>query len=132
MENKSIHRLYSIEFPNGKFYFGSTKFLIHRRMRNHAYSARSGSTLKVHQAIRQFGIENCRMSTLVLGDEKYIKQIEENAILFFMSLFPFGYNSYIGSKLSPSHTRSGENNGMYGRKHSDETKEKIRQKALSR
>lgn len=124
--------LYKISFPDGKNYFGVTKFALHRRMRNHAHVARAGAKFPVSEAIRKFGIENCVAETLVVAEKPYLLELEKRAILAFNSAVPFGYNAYIGSELSASYSRCGANNGMFGKRHSDATKQKISKRRMEK
>lgn len=120
--------LYRITFPDGKAYLGVTKFELHRRLRNHAHVARSGSSFPVSKAIREFGLSRCKAETLVVGDKSYLLELEERAIVAFGSAAPNGYNAYVGSKLTSLYPRSGASNGMFGKKHSAETRLKISQR----
>jgi len=99
--------LYKLTFPDGKAYFGVTKFALHRRLRNHAHAARSGSAFPVSEAIRKFGLENCLAQTLVVADKSYLLELEKRVIKEFNSAVPFGHNAYIGSAPSEAYSRRG-------------------------
>ena len=84
--------LYQIEFPNGKSYIGITKFSAEKRFSGHCKDSKCGKLL-VHNAIRKYGKENCKIKTLlVANDIGYLKDVEIKAIAAFKTQHPDGYN----------------------------------------
>lgn len=102
-----------------------------------------GSKL-VYQAIQKYGVENFTFDVLCESDEISIKQLEAVLIAQLNTKVPDGYNLTDGGegtygwkpsaktrkKMSVSH--QGRKNGMYGKKHSETTKEKQSRKAKER
>lgn len=86
--------LYCIEFPNGKKYIGITKHTAKWRFRNHLCNHRNGT---LNNAIRKYGRENCKLTTLVIAaDIIYLRDLETRAISALNTLRPHGYNSIAG------------------------------------
>ena len=81
--------LYVLEFPNGKGYVGITSFG-HRRFTMHKASARAGSRLLVHKAIRKHGEPTC--SFLFSGTIEEMAVLEVELIAELGTLMPGGYN----------------------------------------
>lgn len=107
---------------NNKVYIGITSKGISARWKEHLYNAEHECPFKLHRAIRKYGKENFTVELidfcnswdeLAAKEKEYIKQYRSNED-------EFGYNL----------TEGGD--GTFGRLHSEETKEKIRQKALGR
>jgi group I intron endonuclease len=102
-----------------------------------------GSIL-VYQAIKKYGLKNFQFETMHEGIEQEIKELEILSIQTLETRAPNGYNLTAGGEgswgWSPSEetrrkmslARKGERNGMFGKKQSLETREKIRQKAKQR
>lgn len=89
--------LYQIEFPNAKKYIGITKFSAEKRFAGHFDGAEKGKKLLINNAIRKYGKENCKVSTLVISDDiEYLKDLEVKAIAAFNTRYPNGYNSTSG------------------------------------
>lgn len=96
-------QLYVAEFPNGKRYFGITKFALAKRISLHFSAAfKKHSRFRVHCAIREYGQQaRTFFRTAVIGDKDYIFDLEEKAIRAFRTRNPnFGYN--MPKKLAPS------------------------------
>lgn len=95
------YQLYVAEFPNGKRYFGITKFHLSKRIRLHFSAAiNKRSHFRVHSAIREYGDEaRSFFRTLVIGPKGYIAALEDRMIAEFRTSNPaFGYNM---AKSSP-------------------------------
>jgi group I intron endonuclease len=107
---------------NGKVYVGLTVQGTRTRFLHHLYEARSGSNFPVHCAIRKYGESNFDVETLFEAQtHEELKQKEQEYIqLFNCFKTEFGYNL----------TKGGD--GTLGRAHSEETKDKIRTKAVGR
>lgn len=124
--------MYKIEFPDGKLYIGVTKFALHRRVRNHASTARNGDNRPVSQAIRRFGLESCKASVLCFDDKPALVELERPMIERLGCAFPAGYNAYVGSTPTSACSRKGSSNGVFVRKHSESTKALIAAKRKER
>lgn len=107
---------------NNKIYIGITNQGAGVRYLHHLYEARSGSPFPIHNAIRKYGKNNFTLEIVELCEtSEILKEREKYWIAFYNSTDrSIGYNM----------TEGGD--GTFGRKHSEETKEKIRQKALGR
>lgn len=82
---------------NGKFYFGQTNRTLKQRKAAHASSAKQGSQLRFHQAIRKYGIDAFLFEEIYFGDIDIVRKIEEQYIAEFSSMdFSIGYNSTKG------------------------------------
>lgn len=106
----------------GKVYIGITNQGAGTRYRHHWYEARIGEPAPIHRSMAKYGEENFTLEIIDFADtcdelkdkEKYwIKQYDSN-------------NREKGYNL----TEGGD--GTFGRLHSEETKDKIRQKAIGR
>lgn len=107
---------------NNKVYIGITSKGIAARLKDHFYSAEHNSPFKIHRALHKYGkdgftkeiIDFCNSwDELVEKEKYYIKLYKSNQD-------EFGYNL----------TEGGD--GTFGRIVTEETKDKIRQKALGR
>lgn len=107
---------------NNKVYIGLTIQGARTRYLHHLYEARSGSPFPIHRAIRKHGEENFDMEVLISVDAQEELKILEKAYIqeHRANNRQFGYNM----------TEGGD--GTFGRLHSEETKELIRQKAKGR
>lgn len=102
-----------------------------------------GSKL-VYQAIKKYGIENLVFDVLYEGCKEDIQQLEIELIASRNTKAPNGYNLTEGGEGSigwkhtvetckkMSQARKGSRNGMFGKTHSKETKEKIKVKMIGR
>jgi hypothetical protein len=82
---------------NGKVYFGQTGRNLEQRRAAHASSAKQGSTLRFHQAIRKYGIDAFLFEEVYSGDINSVRKMEERYIEEYKSIdFNVGYNSTKG------------------------------------
>lgn len=114
-----IYKVTNVE--NDKFYIGKTKKPIEQRFKEHLRDSRNGKTWCVlHDAIRKYGEDKFLIeSILTCNDEKTLNTKESDII---EQLQP-DYNSAPGGQGGAIRT---------GLKHSNETKDKIRSKAIGR
>jgi len=109
---------------NEKIYIGITNQGHQTRWWKHCSDANADTGFPIHNAIRKYGKDNFQIEvieTIENEDYDYLKEREQFWIKEFDS-----YNREKGYNL----TLGGD--GTFGRFHSDETKDKIRQKALGR
>ncbi len=107
---------------NNKIYIGITNQGVKTRWYKHCSEAKKGSTTSLHRAILKYSKLNFQIETIeeIKGEDyDYLKEREMYWVKYFDS-----YNRDKGYNL----TLGGD--GTFGRFHTDETKEKIRQKAL--
>jgi group I intron endonuclease len=107
---------------NNKVYIGITSKGISARWKEHIYSAEHGCPFKLHNAIRKYGKENFSVELIDFCNswEELTKKEQHYISEYKSSQDEFGYNM----------TEGGD--GTFGRCHTEETKEKIRQKAIGR
>jgi len=140
---------------NGKCYIGATKQPLNHRRIKHQYSVKTGSEALFHKALRKYGESSFTWEVLhTCKDREELSEMEAYYTDHYDS-FNNGYNmqtggdsEYIISELvkeklsiaskgkpkSEEHRKnikkyhadvSGENNPMYGKHHTKETREKI-------
>ncbi len=122
--------VYRLQFPGNKSYIGVTKHLKLRLKQHH-----DQNTQLVGSAVRKYGMENIIVSVLCRTDRDTAYLIEKRAIERLKALVPQGYNVDSGGPGCPapieatrkkmSESRKGSRNGMFGRKHTDESKLKM-------
>jgi group I intron endonuclease len=139
--------IYKIVSPTGKVYIGRTNNF-NGRMAEHKHNAlKKKANYPLHKAIRKYGWDSMLKEIICEVDNNVAPELEEQFIVAYDSV-KCGYNcTYAGSggnvfKDNPelleklrktlSEKFKGENNGMYGRTHSDESKRKLKQKAKGR
>lgn len=103
---------------NNHFYIGFTTENIETRLRGHYKSTKNGSTGLLHRAFRKYGYTNFRISILEQG---------ENSIYGLTIAEP----TYI-TWLNPEYNMTNGGEGSWGRKPSQETREKLRLAALGK
>ena len=82
---------------NGKIYFGQTSRTLEQRKSAHASSAKQGSNLRFHQAIRKYGIDAFLFEQVYSGDIDSVRKVEERLISEHNTMdFDVGYNSTKG------------------------------------
>jgi group I intron endonuclease len=144
------HVIYKITSPSGKVYIGRTKHFS-QRMADHKFDATSGrKNQALHKAIRKYGWDNMTKEIIDQTSESKIVALEYYYIGKYNSIKE-GYNNTINTsdggnvwngkedtqqfkdfKDKMKIINSGKNNGMYGRKHSEETKKLLKEKAAGR
>jgi group I intron endonuclease len=144
MENEVI---YKISSPKGKVYIGRTKNF-NGRMAEHKHNALTKKqTYPIHKAIRKYGWDNMIKEIICEVEPEKAQKLEEEFILAYDAVKK-GYNSTYGGgggnmfkdnpelleKLRQTLSKrfSGVNNGMYGKTHSDESRDKLKERAKGR
>jgi group I intron endonuclease len=107
---------------NGKIYVGITNQGVDVRWCKHCSDARHNSSFPIHNAIRKYGECNFQIEQIEVVED--VEVLKEREIYWIKE-----YNSYDRDK-GYNLTLGGD--GTFGRYHSDETKDKIRQKRLGK
>ena len=95
------YALYVLVFPHGKIYVGMSA-KPKQRWNSHARSARQGSALPVHAAIRRYGWGAVEKRIIAIGSRDYIADLEIKAIeAFGTRKRTRGYNVSMGGDISP-------------------------------
>jgi len=129
--------IYKLTSPSGKSYIGQTIRPIKERFEEHQYQ--NSYCVAICNAIQKYGWDNIDKDWYECPDED-LNFDEELLVREMGTLAPGGYNlregggatgkMSEGTKQKMSDVRIGENNHMYGKKHTKETKQKI-SKAMS-
>ena len=137
--------IYSItNIVNGKKYVGQSVD-VKSRIRNHRWALNSNRHQNDHlqKSFNKYGKDYFVFDIICECKEDQLDELERFYIALYNCIDPrFGYNSETGgnlnkhlskeSRLKMSKMRSGENSGMWGKKHTDETKALMRENALGR
>lgn len=133
MLEERIYSIYGHTSPSNKSYIGQT-FRLHERDCEHARM--NGSSPAFHNAIAKYGWDNFIHEILeenLTLEEANIREVYW--IEFYGTLSPNGYNLNTGgnnfkfsdeTRKRMSESRSGEKHPMFGKHHSEEAKQKIR------
>lgn len=112
---------------NGKQYVGYTGRKVDARWKSHVkeskqeYSSMYGSPLQTD--IREYGEDCFTHQVLVTTEDKVLAmQLEDEATIILNTHVPNGYNRQVGYH---GEGMSGENNPMWGKHHSEDTKKKL-------
>lgn len=145
------HVIYKITSPSGKFYIGRTKNF-KGRMNEHRISATvHDSQFRIHKAIRKYGWKAMKREIIaeVIGTDEAIYL--ESKLIEKYDTVNSGYNmTYNGSNGGSvwegrydsleylefvdkmKKINKGENNGMFGKTHTESAKQKQKEKAKGR
>lgn len=120
MKTNEVYKITNI--ITNKIYIGITNQGSHIRYLHHLYESRIGELSPIHKSIAKYGKENFILEVIDFADNyEDLKEKEKYYIKLYNS-----NNRNIGYNL----TEGGD--GTFGRMHSNETKEKIRLKAIGR
>lgn len=120
MKNNDVYKI--TNKVTGKVYIGITNQGAGARYRHHWYEARTGEPAPIHRSMAKYGEENFTLEIIDFAETyEELKEKEKYWIKQYDSM-----NREKGYNL----TEGGD--GTFGRLHSEETKEKIRQKAIGR
>jgi group I intron endonuclease len=120
MESLEVYKI--TNKVTNKIYIGITNQGSGIRYRHHWYESRIGDPCPIHKSMAKYGEENFTLEVIDFADTyDELKEKEKYWIKFYNSM-----DRSIGYNL----TEGGD--GTFGRMHSEETKEKIRQKAIGR
>ncbi len=98
---------------NGKQYVGFTNKTPEQRFKRHIGDVHVAALL-LHEAIKEFGVENFTLETIFVGTYKQALRKEKSFIEKLNTKAPAGYNRYVGGSV-----------GFLGKRHSFETKKKL-------
>ena len=107
---------------NGMQYIGVSKNPQKRFKAHYGTKTKAVSFLK--NAMRKYGFENFKLEVLLQSTQAYCYEVEQKAVTAFNTIEPNGYNICAGGR--GAFGIYGEKNGMFGKKHSSETLEKMR------
>lgn len=116
---------------NGKQYAGICVTTVDNRWRRHLASAKGGSKIPLHRAIRKYGADAFQVEHIAeAATHEALKAAEAVVIAQFVTMVPRGYNCTRGGDGSHGFTFTQEHlrklsQSHVGFKHSEETKKKI-------
>jgi group I intron endonuclease len=141
--------IYKISSPNGKVYIGRTNNFDGRMAEHKCNALTKKAKNSLYKAIRRYGWDNMIKEILIEIEPSQSQKIEEEFILAYDSV-KRGYNDtycggggdvwkgrydtdeYMQFVEKQRQDRIGEKNGMYGKMHSNEAKDKLKEKAKGR
>ena len=141
----NVSKIYSItNIANGKKYIGQSVD-VKSRIRNHKWALKHDCHINDHlqKSFNKYG-EDCFVFEIICEcSEENLDRFERFYIAQYNCIDPnYGYNSETGGNLNKHWSeqlrekmidkRSGPNSGMWGKKHTEETKAIMREKALGR
>lgn len=115
-----IYRIYRCtNIISGKTYIGFTNKKLEKRIIEHTSASKNGSNYLLHKAIRKYGSDSFNWECIYESfDKDYtLSKMENYFIIENNSYFEngYGYNMTFGGQ-----------GGMFGKKHTDETKNKLK------
>lgn len=143
------HVIYKLTSPSGKIYIGRTHNF-DTRMNGHKYNAFTKKAKNsLYKAIRKYGWENFRKEIIANVPSEELAQTLEEALIKQFDSVKNGYNdTYMGGggdlwKNKPENQKqifrkkmsritTGQKNGMYGKKQSEEARKLQKEKAKGR
>jgi group I intron endonuclease len=139
--------IYKITSPKGKIYIGRTKDFDGRMAEHKHIALKNKSNYALYRAIRKYGWDNFQKEIICEVDKKIAAKIEEEFILAYDSVKRGYNNTYAGhggnmfinnpelkEKLRKTLSKkySGSKNPMFGKSHSNNTKQLQKEKAKGR
>jgi group I intron endonuclease len=119
----------AVNVVNEKSYIGYSKSDLSSRKRQHKYAYQT-TDRKFYRAIRKYGWDNFVWEVLLVSwDDDFCLRVAEPRIISDFDSIANGYNSCPGGKGVTG--QFGEQNGMFGKTHSDEVKKKFSETAKS-
>ena len=108
--------IYKISFPNEKHYIGQTQTSIEQRRKEHKYSAKSGNTRYLYNALRKYEMVDS-LELIEIDTADTLEELCEKEIVYIKE-----YNSYYMNKNGYNMTYGGE--GANGYIHTEEDNKK--------
>jgi hypothetical protein len=124
--------IYRIKFPNGKSYIGQTVKSAKKRLKEHErYAFEQNCTTKLCNAMRKYKGE---YELEIIQDSDILSKYELDFLeKYYISYYnTFGERGYNMTKGGDGTQLFKENNGMYGRNHTEETRKKISEKRIGK
>lgn len=142
------HTIYKLTSPSKKFYIGRT-INFNDRMNQHKHNALvKKENNSLYKGIRKYGWDNFTKEIIAIVSTEDEAQLLEETLITQLNSVRHGYNdTYLGGggnlfkgqpekletfRSTMSKITSGTGNGMYGKKQSDDAKQKQREKAKGR
>lgn len=133
MSLKGKGEIYMLIAPNGKKYIGQTRCYgiknsklfkrgLQSRWRAHKWYAKTKRNTLLSHSINKYGAHNFIVKTILICDEKQMNYFETKYIRQYNTMVPDGLNMVTGGGV-----HHGEGNPMFGKTHSEETRQKIRE-----
>ena len=128
--------IYMITSPNGKTYIGQVKCYYKNntvqagtqvRWNRHIRDSKNNAKTILAKSIRKYGYKNFKVKTILICDLEKLNYFEIKYIRQYNTLIPNGLNMVNGGGV-----HSGKGNPNYGKKTSEEAKEKMREKLVGR
>lgn len=139
--------IYKLSSPNGKVYIGRTKNFDGRMSEHKHIALKNKSNYALYKAIRKYGWDNFTKEIICEVDSKTAQKVEEEFILAYNSVKKGYNNTYAGGggnvftnnpellnklKNTLSKKYSGNKNPMFGKNHSNSSKQLQKEKAIGR
>lgn len=121
---------------NGMSYIGQTTRDVDARIAEHTYKMNAGSNSQFHNALRKYGVDSFSWTILDTADDIDELNLLEAFYIDKFDTFDSGYNLTTGgmnhivseeTKQKMSKSLSGENHPFFGKTHSEETRQKMRE-----
>lgn len=109
---------------NNKQYVGMTSKSLEVRWSGHKADARRNKPFRLHKAIRKYGEDNFKIELL---EECSVETLDELGVIesdYIEKLSP-EYNMSSGGEGNRGVSMAGEKNGMFGKKHREDSKQKM-------
>jgi len=115
--------VYRFISPSNKSYIGKTISTFNERYKTHIYAFKAGNKTIFYDAVKKYGFENFKTEILAEADSDIeLKDMEKYYISFYNSYGENGYNMTPGGD---GNRLIGELNGMYGKHHTKEARDKM-------
>jgi group I intron endonuclease len=128
--------IYKIINPNGKIYIGASKDILKRWLVHYKYCCNIKSQIKLYRSFVKYGINNHIFEIIEEVDENVLFEIEKYWIKYYnsfkkgLNLTEGGENPPLQNKPKSEKHKEKIRKAKLGQKHSDETRQKIREKRL--
>ena len=118
-------RIYTIiNLINGKRYVGMTSKSLEIRFNGHLADARRNKPWILHKAIRKYGENNFKIELLEETNARDLSELGDIEIAWINKLKP-EYNMSLGGEGNRGVSTAGEKNGMFNKKHTEESRAKM-------